>query len=260
MNRTAYDSKNLRYNAKFETEVFPHVFWVPVSYLGKTNWTNQQLALQKAVPTALKERMNNPYEFIQYIQAVDFQEHTDVSYTMQNGISWETHTSGEEALHMNRGSCSSISGAFYYLLNEKFNHTGILCAIANSGVGHTFNFVQKEDNYYFIDPYVQMNRYVSYIPIETGLKKDFARTRYVSGVCLKTKCIEGFISFFEKYHYFRKREFIYFLYYSDCCPPVSITAADGTLSLILPRQIELLPFKGSKITYSFGDCHEKTNR
>lgn len=253
MSHWPYDTTNLRNDAEFETEIFPQVFWVPFSSLGKSILGDHLIVNSRWSVAELKSMIRNPYEFIQYIQGVNFYEQQDVHYVTRQKIIWETHVHGKEALAKNSGSCSSLSGALYYLLKGKFEHMGILCTIANSGVGHTFNFIRHNGFYYFIDPYVQMNAYAKFVPIETGLKKDFARTKFITGVCIKTNSIERFISYFERFHVFREKEFIYFLYFSAQCPPVSISVSNETASLVFPRSVELLPFHGSKINVSFVD-------
>lgn len=55
----------------------------------------------------LKERIYNPYEFIQYIQADNFREKMDVRYVIQGEATWEIHVSGKEALLKKRNDFNS---------------------------------------------------------------------------------------------------------------------------------------------------------
>lgn len=251
-----YDTINLVNNADFETEIFPGVYWVPFAVLGKSKTLFSDDLLQRIRQGKYEEIIQSPYEFIQYLQSADFQEYMDVIYQEEGGIQWEIHTSGTEAIMRNSGSCSSISGALYNILKRCYDSTGILCIFANSGVGHTVNYVYKNDFYYFVDPYTQLNKFVSQIPRETGNKKDFVRTKYVTAVCIKVKTIEKFVSFFEKYNFLKRREFLYFTYALERCPPISIAVTGENLSLVFPQNcpIHIRDYNGDKIEYHFKEC------
>ena len=252
-----YDTANLVNDVFFETEIFPDVFWVPYSTLGKSEIIFTEDKIKSLKKTQFKGTIHNPYEFIQYLQSVDFTERMDIEFIDYDGIRWAVLSSGLKALQRNYGTCTSISGAFYYVLHEYYNSMGILCMYANSGVGHTVNYIERDGFLYFMDPYVQMNKYVSDIPKETGLKRDFARTKYVTGICVKTHSIESFISFFERYNILKKREFLYFTYASDTYPPISVQSSEGYTSLTFPSNYDMriYPYRGSKITYCFKEMH-----
>lgn len=202
----------------------------------------------------LKEIISNPYELIQYIQYCNFTENFDHIYKYIDGNQWAIHKSGLEALKFNKGSCSSMVGIFYYLLQDKFESIGNLCIISNSGGGHAVNYIEFENNLYFIDLYVQMNSYSSYIPIETGEKQDFVRTKYITGGCLKTDSLQSYIRYFEKYNVKKNKEFLYYTYYSDTCPPVSIQKINDKLIVLLPKDNEINIVNNNyfkKINYKF---------
>lgn len=248
-----YDTINLVNDALFETEVYPDVFWVPFSILGKSEIIYTEDVIKKIKEAKFKGIIQNPYEFIQYLQAVDFTEQIDAQFLYQDGIRWAIPSSGLKALQRNYGTCSSISGAFHYVLCDYYDSMGTLCMYANSGVGHTINYVEQDGFLFFIDPYVQMNKYNIDIPKETGLKRDFARSKYVTGVCVKTYSIEKFIAYFERYNILKRREFFYFTYKSDSCPPIYVQSKEGYMSLTFPcgYGIYVYPYKGNKITHCF---------
>lgn len=248
-----YDTINLINDASFETEIYPNVFWVPFSTLGKSEIIFTEDIINNLKESRFKGIIHNPYEFIQYLQMVDFAERMDIEFMYQDGNRWAILSSGFKALQRNYGTCTSISGAFFYVLRDYYDSMGILCMYANSGVGHTINYIEHDGFFYFMDPYVQMNKYVSDIPKETGLKKDFAKTKYVTGICVRAHSIEDFISFFERYNILKNREFLYFTYASDTYPPISVQSSEGHTSLMFPcgYDMHIYPFKGNKITYCF---------
>lgn len=252
-----YDTINLVNDAFFETEVYPDVFWVPLSTLGKSKIVFGEDSIKKIKEAQFKGIIHNPYEFIQYLQAVDFTEGIDAEFIYKDGACWAIPSCGFKALQRNYGTCSSISGAFFYVLRDYYDSMGILCMYANSGVGHTVNYIEKDEFLYFIDPYVQINKYVIDIPKETGQKRDFARSRYVTGICVKTYSIQNFISYFERYNILKRREFLYFTYKSDACPPMYAQTNEGYTSIRFPcgYDIHIYPFKGRKITYCFKELH-----
>lgn len=248
----SYDIANLINEATFETEIFPSVYWVPFASLGKSNIIFTEKVLDRITKDTFKELIGSPYEFIQYIKMADFHRCFDNQYIWKNGIQWEVHTSGRLAIQNRKGSCSSLSGAFYDTFCDRYP-TGIICALANSGVGHTFNYIKINDFFYIIDPYVQMNEFSENIPKESGLKSDFVRTKYISGICIKTLKLDNFINFFERYNHLKKREFLYFTYMADTCPPVSINLEGTNASIIFPYgySLEILPLKSKKIRFTF---------
>lgn len=249
-----YDTYNLVNDAFFETEIFPDLYWVPLSILGKSKVIfTQDLLYKIKQDIEFIKIIKNPYEFIQYLQASDFQEYMDVAYHNMNDIRWEIHSSGLEALRFNCGTCSSISGAFFRVLKEHYKSMGILGVFSNSGVGHTINYIKQNDFIYFVDPYAQLNKFISYIPIETGEKKDFARSKYITGICIRTKNITNFINFFEKYNILKKKEFLFFTYELERCPPISIQTEKDQLRLVFPKNapLKIISAKGDKIKYQF---------
>lgn len=249
-----YNTINLFCDANFEIEIYPGVYWVPVATLGKTRYTNDVMKSLSIESIDLEF----PYELIQYLQCVNFVESSDSTIFGERCIEWQEHISGSLALKMNRGRCASLAGIFTYLLHDKFTTMGTIAIISNSGVGPALNYIIDKGFYYFIDLYTQINSNVINVPLETGVKSDFVRTKYVTGVCLKCTSIHNFTAFFERYNCMKKREFLYLLYDSELCPPMSLSSTldcdgDITADIILPYEagIEVLDYGGKKIRHKF---------
>ncbi|MHA6529494.1 hypothetical protein [Paenibacillus sp. BAC0078] len=232
-----YYTLNLRDDIFFETPIFPEIYWVPISALGKTRYTKQDMETKfcNKDPEEIGDLISNPYELIQYIQTNCFtenlQEHV---YKMVGNDEWEIHETGYKALRDNSGSCASLASIFYTILSNYYSNIGNLCIISNSGGGHVINYIYINENYYFIDLYAQLGCYAPFIPVETGEKKDFVRTTYITGGCLKTSSLDYFINYFDKYTKLRKKEFLYYTYEMPVCPPASITVENDSLNLLLP--------------------------
>jgi len=228
---------NLRDDVFFETLIFPAIYWVPISALGKTRYTKQDIKIKfsNIDPEEISNMICNPYELIQYIQINCFTENLqEHEYKIVDNNEWEIHKNGYKALKDNNGSCASLASIFYNILSKYYSNIGNLCVMSNSGGGHVINYIYTNGYYYFIDLYAQLGCYAPFIPVETGEKRDFVKTSYITGGCLKTSSIDSFINYFDKYTKLKKKEFLYYTYNMPVCPPASITVENDYLSLLLP--------------------------
>lgn len=67
------DTRNLRENADFSVKVYEGVWWVPASSLGKSRYTNNQIAsIVNFSPSVKKAVIGNLYKAIQLYQISDF--------------------------------------------------------------------------------------------------------------------------------------------------------------------------------------------
>ena len=121
-------SPNLRFDADFETKIFPNVYWVPYNSLGKTQYSDLEMSLMS----------NEDVE--QKIQNID------VTYKIIKNEKWEIHKSGTDVLKTKAGCCSSYSGLAVHLLKKFFNKIYNFCIISDSGWGHAMNYIQKDGN------------------------------------------------------------------------------------------------------------------
>lgn len=77
--------------------------------------------------------------------------------------------------------------------------------------------------------------YNKYIPVETGNKGDFIKSKFITGGCFKTKNVESFISYFLKY-YRNNREFIFYSVCNTTIPPVAMKRQGDILDIYLRKK------------------------
>lgn len=149
------DTWNLRENASFEVEVAENVWWVPANALGKSRYTNSEIAyIARENAETRKEKISNLYEAIQLFQVSDFasdsyRDNLNVRKTdPKNGYDWEKHCPGYYAQSINRGNCSTNTNWLIYLLEDDYEEWGTFHYQAENGSGHVYNWF-KVDGYYY---------------------------------------------------------------------------------------------------------------
>lgn len=234
-----YDTINLRYDIKFETLVFPNVFWVPYNSLGKTKFSNENiknLLTNEIEFNKIKHEVSTPYEIAQLIQINNFTMRNDIYTEYKYGIKWDMFVTGTDLLHKKSGGCATYASLFNTLLNDKYTDVYMLCILANSSGGHVINYIIHNKFYYFFDLSSQLNEYIKDIPIETGLKRDFVKLKIPTGACYKADSINSFIKFFEKYNIYKKLKFSYYKVKAEVVPPISYYYKNNILMVKLRKE------------------------
>lgn len=217
-----FDTYNLRSDAAFSTMIAPNIYWIPYNTLGKSSYNNESFICYEDSLELTYKKVSNPYELIQFIQNNDFKRKSDNKYKVEDSMKWENHENGSSVLMNKCGGCATYSGFFYESMTKYFDDVYNFCVVGDNGWGHAFNYIKIHQTYYFCDIYAQLNEFSKYISIETGLKKDFVRARYITGCCYKTDSIDSFITFFLAYHRLTKRQFIFFSSKKSCIPSVAM--------------------------------------
>lgn len=151
------DTWNLRDSADFEIRVADDVWWVPANVLGRTRYTNEQIAsIVKESPRVKKALIGNLYEAIQLYQISDFAGASGSEANVKqldsvNGYRWEQHTPGYYAILLNQGNCATDTNWLIYLLEDDFEEWGTFHYQDSDGGGHVINYFYRDGFYYFID-------------------------------------------------------------------------------------------------------------
>lgn len=247
---------NLKDKAFFKVEIYPKVYWVPYNCLGKTKYTNSEIKNFSPYykKDSIKLILQNPYELAQYIKVHNFKKNIDICFKHSDGLSWEIHKPALDLLKNCSGCCATYSSFFYYVMRNYFDKVFTLCIVSNTKWGHAINFIIKNELYYFFDLSSQINEYEHNIPVESGIKGDFIKSKFITGICIETNNINNFINFFERYNFLKKREFFYYIVQCDCVPPISMNIENGILKIILDKSkiIDVIHIKNKKhyIEYS----------
>lgn len=101
----------------FETEVYPGVYWVPLHTLGKSRYTNEEMAeIALLSPQEKKACIRSLYEAVQLFQISDFKSVLDnVNHWFDNEL-WQTHTNQEDAVRSNEGCCATDTNWLAYFI------------------------------------------------------------------------------------------------------------------------------------------------
>lgn len=115
-----YDTPVLKYNADFEVKVAEGVYWVPAVSLGKSRYTNAQVAnMLSLAPEQKQESFSTLYEALQLYQVGSFSAMVPANiHATIDGIRWEFHMPGKKAVEVNAGDCSSSSAWLGYILKQ----------------------------------------------------------------------------------------------------------------------------------------------
>ena len=147
-----YDTDNLRHEADFSIQVSDGVWWVPVSELGKSRYTNREIADMTAhTPEEKQAEISTLYEAVQLLQISGFTFSDDNVDVRENGIPWEHHKPGRDAVRINTGCCSAHANWLRYILDGDYEELGFLAWSWANGNGHVFNYIYRDGWYYFID-------------------------------------------------------------------------------------------------------------
>lgn len=230
------DTINLRANASFCTKIYPGVYWIPVNTLGKSRLTNKDIENMKDdSPEAKREKITNLYELIQLIQIGGFEIVDDNIYEQHGDLKWEKHTTGKDAVRLNRGCCASIASFGNYILNGKYDEVGLIGISSLSGNGHVVNYIIYQSRIFIIDLFSMTNRFASEICIETGFKWDYVKTAIPTSILMTVDSFEDFANFFCKFMYLRSKEYLFFQYSSLNCFPIAVQIHEGKTTIFLPK-------------------------
>ena len=196
------DTWNLRSDASFEVQVAEGVWWVPANTLGKSRYTNKQIAaIVNENPKVKKALIGNLYEAIQLFQICDFttdtrEDHFNVRVEDPVlGYDWEKHCPGYYAVSLNRGNCSTDTNWLIYLLNDDYEEWGTFNMSDADGSGHVINYFFFDGYYYFIDMTHYRNDFRN-SAVENGDYRAYRNTDVLLGNIHKTVSPEAYVKYY----------------------------------------------------------------
>lgn len=160
--------------AYFEYNVYPGVEQIPISALGKTRYTNEEM--ENIARLSLEEKrsfIGNLYEAIQLFQISGFKGALDnADYFIATGrlcpldegaglqsgpcdtpaqIHWQMHKSPENAVLTNEGCCATDTNWLSFFLKDRYDSMGSFCFGCPDQNGHITSYILHGGVYYFID-------------------------------------------------------------------------------------------------------------
>ena len=192
-----FDTINLRYNADFEIPVFNKIDWVPANILGQSDLTNKQvLEMINQTPEQKRAVIDNVYEALQFYQVGGFSDLAETNTRrIENGIDWEYHIPGYDAVRINGGNCSTSSSWFTYMLEGKYDEVGYIAYSQETSNGHVYNYIKQDGIYYFIDLTHYRLDFIESSSVESGKLEDYMRSDRVNGNIHRTESIEAYVDY-----------------------------------------------------------------
>ena len=146
------DLMTLRYDADFEEEVYPDVYWVPARSLGDSRYSNADIfQMVDHSPEDKQAAVSTLYEALQLYQVSGFISADDNIRMGENCIAWEHHKPGYYAVLTNSGCCATDSNWLHYILDGDYDEIGYIATSQRDGNGHVFNYILQDGWYYMID-------------------------------------------------------------------------------------------------------------
>lgn len=228
---TGKDLSMLRYDADFEEEVYQNSFWVPARALGESSYTNAEIAaMLHGTPQQKQEEIDTLYEAIQLYQIGNFYSSDDnINMIDGNGVSWEHHKPGFDAVRTNTGCCASSANWLSYILAGDYDEVGYIAYFTPDG-GHIFNYIKDQGFYYVVD----MTHYRTdwpETPVESGNPNDIAAFDPVLSCIHKFPELSDFVAFIQGAG-FDAPEYIYQYQADNCLAINAVRTPAGTDFLI----------------------------
>lgn len=255
------DTWNLRNDADFEIQVADGVWWVPANTLGKTRYTNKQIAtIVKENPKVKKKLIGNLYEAIQLYQICDFAEASGSEANVRekdsyNGYRWEKHTPGYYAVKLNQGNCATDTNWLIYLLEDDYDEWGTLHYQSADGSGHVINYFFYDGYYYFID--MTHYRNDSFIDarsaVENGAYIAYRNTDFISANIHKAISPEAYVNYCLR-NFYNPCSFFYMIKgheVPDITSDKSRTPVHMVFDSKVEKDITILYLDDDKMSYGF---------
>ncbi len=196
-NDSEKDLSLLRHNAEYAVKIFDGVYWVPAVSLGESRYTNAEIAaMLNDSPEEKQAKIGTLYEALQLYQIGDFRSADDNVYISENGIRWEYHTPGRNAVINNRGCCATDSAWLRYLLDGDYDEIGYISTSQRDGSGHVYNYIRDGEWYYTIDLTHYRNDWIATAE-ENGDLDTYSQSDIVLGNIHRTKDLANFVNFVQ---------------------------------------------------------------
>lgn len=191
------DLMTLRYDADFEEEVYPGVYWVPARSLGDSRYSNADIfQMVDHSPEDKQAAVSTLYEALQLYQVSGFISADDNIRMGENGIAWEHHKPGYYAVLTNNGCCATDSNWLHYILAGDYDEIGYIATSQRDGSGHVFNYILQDGWYYMIDLTHYRTDWIG-TAVEDGTLDSYHSSDFVLGNIHKTKSPEAYADYIQ---------------------------------------------------------------
>ena len=255
-----YDIDGLRHEAEYQMIVADGVWWVPVSSLGKSRYTNREIAgMVEHSPEQKQEEISTLYEAIQLFKISGFTYTEDNVNIMENDIHWEHHKPGRDAVRTNTGCCAADTNWLNYILSGDYDEMGFLAYSKADGNGHIFNYIYQDGYYYFIDLTGFEEENVSALSRESGMPGDYINSGSASGCLIKARSPEDYVKYYTGVC--MDPPSLFFIYQEENVLPGKDVDVDGLKTMTYPEGYDIKIMEGKdpeKLGVQFVERPKKT--
>ena len=195
------DLITLRHDANFNVKVADGIYWVPASTLGDSRYTNDKVIdMLTLTPSKKQSSFKTLYEALQLYQVGNFYSSDDNIRIFENGVNWEHHKPGYDAVRTNNGCCATSANWLNYILKGDYDEVGYIATSQSDGSGHIYNYIKQDGWYYIIDMTHYRTDWIA-TPLESGDINDFRSSDIVNGAILKTKSLSKYVDYVQSNHF-----------------------------------------------------------
>ncbi len=224
------DLLTLRHDADYEVEVSKNVSWVHAGKLGKSRFSNKEVFdMIGESPEFKQAEIKTLYEALQIYQVGGFAASDDNIRMMENGINWEHHKPGYNAVLTNNGCCATSANWLNYILKDDYDEVGFIATSQRDGSGHIYNYIKEGGWYYFIDLTHYRTDWVA-TAIESGDLNDYYNSDFVLGNIHKAKSVGDFVNYVQQT--FGDPPGLMFKYTAENCMAVDSRNENGGMKII----------------------------
>ena len=255
-----YDIDSLRHDAEYQMIVADGVWWVPVSSLGRSRYTNREIAgMVEHSPEQKQEEISTLYEAIQLFKISGFTYTEDNVNILENDIYWEHHKPGRDAVRTNTGCCAADTNWLNYILSGDYEEMGFLAYSKADGNGHVFNYIHQDGYYYFIDLTGFEEENVSALSRESGMPGDYINSGNAAGCLIKARSPEDYVKYYTEIS--MDPPSLFFLYQEENVLPIKGVDADGQKLITYPEGHDIRVMDGKdpeRLGVQFVEAPKKT--
>ena len=240
-----YDIDRVRYEADFRMILADGVWWVPINMLGRTRYTNREIAdMVEHSPEEKQEEISTLYEAIQLFRISGFTYTEDNVEIPEGEVKWEHHKPGRDAVRTNTGCCAADSNWLNYILNGDYEQIGFLSYSCADSDGHVFNYIYQDGYYYFIDLTGYEDGYENGLARESGMPRDYVYSGLATGCLIKARSPENFVNYYVGIC--RNAPNLFFLYQGENNLPVAGIEIDGLMTMTYPEGYDIQILDGNE--------------
>lgn len=224
------DLSTLRYDSLFEIEIATDIYWVPARALGKSKFTNAEMFnLTVRSPEEKQAAISSLCEALQLYEIGGFTTLDDCIQTDKNGIIWEHHKPGYDAVLTNQGCCAAAANWLNYLLDGDYEETGYIATIYRDGRSHIINYILQDNWYYMID----LTNYLAGAGQRSTDLEDSYSTNFILGNILKTSSPDLYADYIRRT--FSDPPALIVKYTAENIPAVNSSKSSGTTEIVYAR-------------------------